>query len=64
MTTQTKHAHIWKIEEARGPTSKGRCECGATKEFHNSWNAPNNPNLRDEPSHYPLIGRAKVTTAR
>ncbi|MBI5949690.1 MAG: hypothetical protein HY875_16245 [Chloroflexi bacterium] len=31
------HAHRWRIEEPRGPTSPGRCrECGAFRIFRNS----------------------------
>lgn len=29
------HFHRWKIGEANGPTSEGRCECGKTKIFKN-----------------------------
>jgi hypothetical protein len=38
----TKHSHNWRIDEAEGPTSKGRCVdkpgrkgCGATRLFRN-----------------------------
>ncbi len=31
------HAHRWRIEEPRGPTSPGRCrDCGAVRIFRNS----------------------------
>ena len=29
------HSHRWRIEEASGPTSEGRCACGAVKVFRN-----------------------------
>ena len=38
MTTKTlskKHVHIWKIESANGPTSRGVCGCGAELAFYN-----------------------------
>lgn len=35
-TTTSGHAHHWFIEEAKGPTSSGRCRlCGDEKEFRN-----------------------------
>ncbi|MBI2767409.1 MAG: hypothetical protein HYX53_16060 [Chloroflexi bacterium] len=31
-----EHVHHWRIEEARGPVSRGTCKrCGAEKEFKN-----------------------------
>ena len=30
-----QHFHRWRIEEPNGPTSVGRCTCGAIKEFKN-----------------------------
>lgn len=31
------HAHHWLIEEAKGPTSAGRClDCDAVREFRNA----------------------------
>ncbi len=35
--------HVWKIEPPNGKTSKGVCsECGAEKEFRNSWDDDKN----------------------
>lgn len=33
--TEEKHRHRWRIEEANGPISQGRCGCGAMKNFKN-----------------------------
>lgn len=39
MTDKICKAHHWLIEEARGPTSKGRCiNCGEEREFSNWYN--------------------------
>ncbi|MGE0599692.1 MAG: hypothetical protein AB7J35_11525 [Dehalococcoidia bacterium] len=36
-TSTAYHAHHWVIEEAKGPTSPGRCvACGAVREFRNA----------------------------
>ena len=32
----TDHAHCWDIASPAGPTSLGRCDCGASREFANS----------------------------
>ena len=32
-----KHIHHWQLPAPDGPTSTGRCECGAEKEFRNSF---------------------------
>lgn len=32
----TPHVHRWLVESPNGPTSVGRCECGAEREFTNS----------------------------
>lgn len=31
------HAHRWRLPEPDGPMADARCECGATREFHNVW---------------------------
>ena len=31
------HVHHWQIDSPQGPTSTGRCKCGAEKEFRNSF---------------------------
>lgn len=34
--TNSRHAHHWRIDEATGPMSQGRCvSCGAEKTFRN-----------------------------
>lgn len=35
--TGPSHSHRWRIDPQGGPTSAGVCECGAIKEFANSW---------------------------
>jgi hypothetical protein len=33
---ETTHTHHWILDTPNGPTSTGRCDCGAAKEFRNS----------------------------
>ena len=36
ITALPQHAHHWRIDEAEGPTSPGRCvDCGAERTFRN-----------------------------
>lgn len=42
----TAHAHRWRIETPNGPTSTGRCECGAEREYRNG-----EPELGKGPLH-------------
>lgn len=33
----SSHVHHWVVERPSGPMSKGRCACGAEREFANSY---------------------------
>ena len=33
---RAKHIHSWQVDSPDGPTSTGRCACGAEREFVNS----------------------------
>ena len=50
------HSHHWQLDSPSGLTSTGRCECGAEKEFQNSfemedgdWRVGNNSTLFLQP---------------
>ncbi len=47
------HAHHWRIGAQHGPSSVGRCECGATREFANGWRA-------DRDDSVVIAGRKRV----
>ena len=34
-----KHQHHFKVASPNGPTSKGKCRCGETREFFNTYDA-------------------------
>jgi hypothetical protein len=31
------HPHRWRIDEQQGAQSRGRCACGAERDFENGW---------------------------